>query len=119
VKITPKVQVPAAGTSVWLQVSLTVVKSPEGTTLVTLSEALLGLVSVMVFAALGTSTCWLPKVGLGGEKVGFTRMPLPERLTFCGLFEAASTIVSVPVRVPVWLGVNTTRRQRSLRWGQG
>jgi hypothetical protein len=119
VKITPKVQVPAAGTSVWLQVSLTVVKSPEGTTLVTLSEALLGLVSVIVFAALGTSTCWLPKVGLGGEKVGFTRMPLPERLTFCGLFEAASTIVSVPVRVPVWLGVNTTRRQRSLRWGQG
>ena len=35
-------------------------------------------------------------------------MPLPERFTFCGLFDAVSAIVKVPVRVPVWLGVNTT-----------
>jgi hypothetical protein len=35
-------------------------------------------------------------------------MPLPESVTFCGLFEAASEMVSVPVRVPVWLGVNST-----------
>ena len=35
-------------------------------------------------------------------------MPLPERLTVCGLLEAASVNVRVPVRVPVWLGVNTT-----------
>ena len=54
-----------------------------------------------VFAALGTFTGWLPKLRFDGEKVGFTRMPLPERVTFCGLFEAASENVRVPVRVPV------------------
>jgi hypothetical protein len=79
-----------------------------GATLVTLSATVLGLVKVTVFAALVTSTGWSPKARETGEKVGFTRMPLPLRFTFCGLFEAASTIVSVPVRVPVWLGVNTT-----------
>jgi hypothetical protein len=62
----------------------------------------------MVLAALATSTGCEPKLRLAGEKVGFTRMPLPERLTFCGLLEAASVNVSVPVRVPVWLGVKTT-----------
>jgi hypothetical protein len=67
VKITPKVQVPFAATCVPLQVSLTVVKSPEGTTLVTLSETLLGFVNVIVSAALGTSTgCW-PKAKCVGE----------------------------------------------------
>ena len=107
-KTTPKVQVPLGATDVPLQVSLTVLKSPEGTTLVTLRETLLGLVSVIVFVALGTSTCWVPKLRLAGENVGDAMMPLPERFTFCGLFEAVSTIISVPVRVPVWLGVNTT-----------
>jgi hypothetical protein len=62
VKITPKVQVPLGATSVALQKSLVVVKSPEGTTLVTLSEIRLGLVKVMVCTALGTSTGWLPKL---------------------------------------------------------
>ncbi len=62
VKITPKVQVPPGATRVALQVSLVVVKSPEGTTLVTLSEIRLGLVKVIVCAALGTSTGWLPKL---------------------------------------------------------
>jgi hypothetical protein len=61
VKITPKVQVPLGATGVPLQLSAVVVKSPEGTTLVTLSGTKLGLVKVMVFAALGTSTGWLPK----------------------------------------------------------
>lgn len=41
-------------------------------------------------------------------KVGFTRMPVPVRFTVCGLLAAASVIVRVPVRVPVWLGVNVT-----------
>ena len=67
VKMTPKVQVPFAVTWVPLQVSLTVVKSPEGTTLVTLREILLGLVKVIVSAELGTSTgCW-PKLTCVGE----------------------------------------------------
>jgi hypothetical protein len=62
VKITPKLQVPLAATSVPLQLSLVVVKSPEGTTLVTLSGTRLGLVKVMVCAALGTSTGSSPKL---------------------------------------------------------
>jgi hypothetical protein len=63
VKITPKVQVPPAATSVPLQVSLVVVKSPDTTTLVTLSGAArLGLVKVMVCGALGTSTGSSPKL---------------------------------------------------------
>ena len=35
-------------------------------------------------------------------------MPVPERLTLCGLLAAASEIVNDPVRVPVALGVNST-----------
>jgi hypothetical protein len=113
VKITPKVQVPFAATCVPLHMSSTVVKSPEGTTLVTLREILLGLVKVIVSAALGTSTgCW-PKLRCVGEKVGFTRKPVPERLTLCGLLEAASEIVNDPVRVPVAPGVNTTATTHS------
>lgn len=108
VKITPKVQLPLAATCVPLQVSLVTLKSPEGTTLVTLSATLLGLVNVTVFAALGTSKGWSPKLRAAGEKVGLAMMPVPERLTVCGLLAAASTIVRAPVRVPVWLGVNTT-----------
>ena len=33
---------------------------------------------------------------------------MPVRLTVCGLVAAASVIVKSPVRVPIWLGVNTT-----------
>jgi hypothetical protein len=66
------------------------------------------LVKVTVFAALGACTGSSPKAREAGENVGFTRMPLPVRFTFCGLLVAASTIVRVPARVPVWLGVNTT-----------
>jgi hypothetical protein len=59
------------------------------------------LVKVTVLAALVCSTGSSPKARLVGEKVGLTRMPLPERLTFCGLLEAPSVMVKVPVRVPV------------------
>jgi hypothetical protein len=61
VKITSKVQVPEAATCVPLQLSFDTVKSPDGTTLVTVSATRLGLVKVKVIAALGTSTGWLPK----------------------------------------------------------
>jgi hypothetical protein len=62
VKTTPKVQVPPAATCVPLQLSAVTAKSPDGTTLVTLSATLFGLVKVMVLAALETSTGWLPKL---------------------------------------------------------
>jgi hypothetical protein len=35
-------------------------------------------------------------------------MPVPVRFTVCGLLAAPSVTVRVPVRVPVWLGVNVT-----------
>src|SRR5258705_9775080 len=35
-------------------------------------------------------------------------MPVPERFTVCGLLDAFLLIVSVLVRVPVWLGVKMT-----------
>src|ERR1700722_15559504 len=108
VKITPKVQVPPAATWVPLHVSLVTVKSPEGATLVTLSATTLGFVKVTVFAALASFTGWLPKLREAGEKVGFRMMPVPERFTVCGLLDAPSVIVRVPVRAPAWLGVNTT-----------
>lgn len=108
VKITPKVQVLPAATCVPLHMSLVMLKAPEVATLLTLSATLLGLVSVIVFAALATSTCWSPKARLAGEKVGFSMMPVPVRATSCGLLTAASVYVRSPVRVPVSLGVNTT-----------
>ena len=40
--------------------------------------------------------------------VGLIRIPVPERLTVCGLLAAPSLMVSVPVRVPIWLGVKMT-----------
>ncbi len=33
---------------------------------------------------------------------------MPESGTFCGLFEASSVIVMLPVRVPNWLGEKVT-----------
>jgi hypothetical protein len=35
-------------------------------------------------------------------------MPVPDSGTVCGLFEAPSLIVRLPVRLPVWVGVNFT-----------
>jgi hypothetical protein len=35
-------------------------------------------------------------------------VPVPERLTVCGLLFPLSVIVSVPVRVPTMVGVNVT-----------
>src|ERR1019366_3330949 len=35
-------------------------------------------------------------------------LPVPLRLTFCGLFEALSVKVSVPLAAPVAVGVNVT-----------
>ncbi len=69
------------------------------------------LVSVTACAALVLPTCWLPKLRLVLERVtagaaGAT--PVPVRLTLCGLPAALSVIDTVPVRVPVAVGVNVT-----------
>ncbi len=69
------------------------------------------LVSVTACAALVLPTCWLPKLRLVGERVtagAVGATPVPVRLTLCGLPAALSVIDTVPVRVPVAVGVNVT-----------
>ena len=44
----------------------------------------------------------------GAEQAGVV-VPLPVSETVCGLPEAESLTVKVPVRVPAWLGVKLTR----------
>ena len=79
--------------------------------LVMLSVALPILFSVTVWGALVAPTAWLPKARLAVDK--FTTgpaadVPVPVRLTVCGVFAALSVKVIVPVRVPVAVGVNVT-----------
>ncbi len=66
------------------------------------------LVSVTPCAALVLPTCWLLKLRLVGERVTAGAIPVPLRLTLCGLPAALSVIETVPVRVPVAVGVNVT-----------
>jgi hypothetical protein len=63
------------------------------------------LVSVTVWAALGTLTSSLPKLSdAGTEATG--AVPVPVRVTVCGLPEALSAIDTVALRLPVAVGVN-------------
>ncbi len=50
----------------------------------------------------------MPKLRLVGEKLTAGAVPVPLRPTVCGLPAALSLMLSVPVRVPVWIGVNVT-----------
>ena len=83
-------------------------KSPLVTMLEMSSFECPGLLSFTVCAVLVVSTFWLGKVKLVGEKLATATMPLPVRLINCGLFEALSVIVMVPVRVPVVVGEEVT-----------
>src|SRR5580704_9038262 len=79
--------------------------------LVMVSEALPTLFSVTACVALAVLTVWLPKARPVGDK--FTAgpdagVPMPVRLTDCGLFPALSVTVIAPLRVPVAVGVNVT-----------
>src|SRR5579864_199650 len=87
------------------------VYSELATILVMVNAAVPGLVSVTVCAALGVLTVWLPNARLVGDKLAAgpdAAVPVPVRLTVCGLFAALSVKVIVPVRVPVAVGVNVT-----------
>ena len=68
-------------------------------------------VTVTVCAALATFTCWLPKVTLEEESetdgVG-ALVPVPLNVMVCGLPVALSAIDSVPVRLPVVVGLKVT-----------
>jgi hypothetical protein len=66
--------------------------------------------SVTVWAELMVPTFCVPKVKEDGVTVAGTTgaVPVPERLTVCGLFGALSVIRSVPVRLPVAFGLKVT-----------
>jgi|SRR5579863_7500773 len=72
-----------------------------------LSEMLPLLVSVTVLAELEWPTLIVPKLKDAGEAVAVV-IPFPVKLTVCGLFEAPSVKVSVPLLVPPTVGVNVT-----------
>src|SRR6202007_1156019 len=67
--------------------------------------------SVTAFAALLVPTVWLAKVSEGGERLATgaePAAPVPVRLADCGLPEALSATLRVPVRVPEAVGVKVT-----------
>src|SRR5271169_3413011 len=79
--------------------------------LVRVSVAVPELVSVTFCAALGVFTVWLAKLRLAVDKVtagAFAAVPVPVKLTVCGLPLALSVMVIVPGCEPVVVGVNVT-----------
>ena len=66
------------------------------------------LLRVTVCAVLVTSTAWLPKARLVGERLATAAVPVPERLTICGLPLALSVMLTEAVRLPLAAGLNVT-----------
>ena len=64
------------------------------------------LVSVTVCAGLPLPMATVPKFRLAGESLAV--VPIPARLTFCGLPAALSVMLSTAVRVPDAVGLNVT-----------
>ena len=75
---------------------------------VTLSTPLPVLVRVTDWAALEVPTALLVKVRLEGETLTDAAVPVPERLTACGLPLALSEMESDAARLPAEEGVNVT-----------
>ena len=73
-----------------------------------LSVAVPVFVSVTLWPELVVPICWLEKVKFVADKLTAGSVPVPVRLTACGLPEAVSVIVSVPLRAPVAVGVKVT-----------
>jgi len=66
------------------------------------------LLSFICCPALTDPTAWFPKVTVDGDHCAVGATPVPVRLTVCGLPVSSSATESVPVRVPVCVGVNVT-----------
>ena len=80
-----------------------------------LKAALPVLLRVAVCGVLVIPKDWLPKARLVGERpstgavpVVAVSVPVPERLTFCGLPLALSVMLTEAVRLPLPEGVNVT-----------
>ena len=67
------------------------------------------LLSLTVYAVLlRVPTGWLPKARLVGERLTTVVVPVPERLTVCGLPLALSVMLTEAVRLPLAAGVKVT-----------
>lgn len=106
VKVTPTVHFNPAPT-LEPQVLLAIEKSPLATIVEIVRDVLRWLVSVTVSAVLVDPTLRLANVRLVGV-IATGAEPVPVRLTDCGLFDALSAKVSVPVSVPTASGENVT-----------
>jgi hypothetical protein len=80
----------------------------ERTMLEMVSEALPLLVMVTDFAELVVPTPCVPNDSEEGENVSADPKPVPARLTLCGEPTASSVIESVPVRLPIAVGLKVT-----------
>ena len=81
---------------------------PVSARLVMLKAAVPVVLRVTVCAVLVTPTDWLPKARLVGERLTTPAVPVPERLTDCGLPLALSVMVTEAVRLPLAVGVKVT-----------
>ena len=109
VNVTPTAQLAPAARLV-PQVLLEIAKGPLIPTLEMVRAVLWRLVRVTVTAALVLPTATVPKFNELADRVTgeLELLPVPLRLTVCGLFPALSVKVSVPVAAPVAVGVNVT-----------
>ena len=64
------------------------------------------LLNVIVCAALVVPTFWLPNLRLVAENPRVEVMPVPVRLTICGLLLALSKMLRKALSAPNWLGWN-------------
>jgi hypothetical protein len=77
----------------------------EAVTFETVSFTPVLFVSLMERAGLLVFTVWLAKVTLAGANVTLALDPVPVKVALCGEFDALSVTTTVPVRVPVTMGV--------------
>jgi galactitol-specific phosphotransferase system IIB component len=110
VKVTLIVQLPPATTE--LPQVLLWAKSPALVPVIAKLEILMAplplLLRVAVCAALLVPTDWFPKERLVGERPSSGAVPVPERLTACGLPMALSVMLTEAVRLPLAEGVKVT-----------
>jgi hypothetical protein len=110
VKVIATVQDPDAATGLEVEhvvPDAAIAKGPVTPIAVKVRLALPVLVSVTVCEGLVVPTGSEGKVG-GADKLTVVPVPVPLKLTVCGLFAALSLIESVAVRLPVAEGVNVT-----------
>jgi hypothetical protein len=87
---------------------LTWEKSPLAVILAIFRAAVPELVSVALCVGELVQRFWLEKIRLPVERLTPGCIPVPLNTTLCGLSGALSVMVSVPVRVPMAVGVNFT-----------